>query len=855
MKLRLCLVVVLIVLASTTTLLAAPQEPKEPGAAVAVVPRLQDGEPKPYDSVITADAKSSKGVFTVHWVKNKIYYEIPASELGKDFLWATKIAKNTAGGWAGAPSGNTIVRWEKRDNRILLRVISYRSIADEKSPVAKAVAASNTNAIMAAFNIEAYGRDRSCVVDVTKLFSTEMTEFSIRERLKARGFDPTRSFIDRITAYPQNIETEATHTYTAPPDAPTGTLGRGPGHAVGSATVVMHYSMIKLPENPMRPRLGDGRVGLFAGGPVDYGQDDRKAVPLGYVSRWRLEKKDPNAEVSEPVQPIVFYIDPATPERWRPWVKKGIEDWQPVFEAAGFKNAIIAKDPPTPEEDPNWSPEDVRHSMVRWTLDRTEGGANTGRTTDPRTGELLNSVIMLYSNTVRRFEQTYFVQAAPLDPRAQRLPLPDDMGGRYMEFVVSHEVGHGIGLMHNMKSSSLYPAAKLRDKEWVHTMGHVASVMDYSFFNYVAQPEDHIDPADLIQRIGPYDKWLVMWGYKPIPGAKTPQEEKKTLDEWSRQQDTTPWFRFSAAGWWASSDPGDNVFAVGDADAVYSTGLGLKNLRRVMELLPGAVTKPGEPYDDLNAVYDRIMTQWIYELKHVAGIVGGVETQEKYAGQEGVIYVPVAKQRQEAAMTFLNQNAFQTPTFLIREDVLRRLEPVGEMERISKAQNEVLSRLLENTRLLRLIEFEAADGAKAYHPLEFLASMRKGIWSELAATDVKIDAYRRNLQRSYVEMLGQKINARTPGTEQVRPYFSDELRTLNAEVGKALTRVTDGGTRVHLLDIRAQITKSLDPKFAQAAAARPGPAAMAADSVVTGDDDPLGCGDGDVKRRIPDQQY
>src|SRR5215472_4027226 len=356
--------------------------------------------------------------------------------------------------------------------------------------------------------------------------------------------DASRSYIDRISPYPENIEVVAAHTYTksAPaPGAPAAPSNPflGSGMHPGSATVVLHYSMVKLPENPMLPRVYDDRVGYFTVSQMDYGQDEQRAPKRRYITRWRLEKKDPSAELSEPVKPIVYWIDSATPTKWIPWMKRGIEDWQPAFEAAGFKHAIIAKVAPSPEEDPDFSPEDVRHSVVRW-LPSTVENASGPHISDPRTGEILNADIQFYHNVMVLARDWYFTQVGPLDPRAQKLPLPDDLMGRLLEYVVAHEVGHTLGFQHNMKASSMYPADKIRDREWVHKMGAAPSIMDYARSNYVAQPEDKIPVEDLVPRVGPYDVWATHWGYAPIPEARTADAEKPTLDAWARQQDKTP---------------------------------------------------------------------------------------------------------------------------------------------------------------------------------------------------------------------------------------------------------------------------------------------------------------------------
>ena len=800
----------------------AQDPPPDPPAGGGRGGRPTEPEIRPYERVVTKEAKSDDGIFTVHRIKDRVLYEIPKDKLGREFLWVSQIAKTTLGaGYGGQAAGNRVVKWERRGDRILLRAVSYDVVADPKAPIARAVEAANNNPILMAFNVEAEGKDGTAVIDVTRLFTTDVTEFSGRTRVGARTFDASRSFVDRTVSFPENIEVEATHTYNNPPveagaggrGGPPAPGGRGGAPALrpGSHSVVMHYSMVLLPEKPMQPRLFDERVGYFSTATIDYSQEEHRAPQRRFITRWRLEKKDPNAAMSEPVKPIVYWIDPATPAKWIPYMKKGVESWQPAFEAAGFKNAIIAKEAPTAQQDPDWSPEDARYSVIRW-LPSTIENASGPHVHDPRSGEILETDIQFYHNVMNLARNWYFVQVGALDPRAKTLPLPDDLMGQLVQYVAAHEVGHTLGFQHNMKASSMYPAAKVRDAKWVKENGHTPTLMDYSRFNYVAQPEDRIAVEDLIPKIGPYDKWATMWGYKPIPNATTPEAEKKTLDEWAKAQDATPWLRFTTEGS-AGSDPGELTEAVGDEDAVASTTLGMKNLERVAGMLMTATTtRTGEPFNDLEEIYARLLGQWALEMNHVAAIVSGYHSQQKHIGQNGVRFTLIPKTKQEGAVKFLLENAFKTPRWAVNPEILRRIEPVGVLDRIEASQTRVLNSLLAPARMLRLVEQQAVDGSAAYAPLDFLADVRKGVFSEVyGPTAMPVDAYRRNLQRAYIETLSSRVNGAQAQSDDVRAFFRGELKTLDADLAGNGGRASDRETMMHIQDLRIQIARALDP--------------------------------------------
>ena len=612
-------------------------------------PKPKKGAILPYGKVVTKEMKTDEGLFKVHSADDTYLFEVPDTLINREMLMVTRIAKTANGiGFGGGKTNTQVLRWQRKGKKILLRVVSHNVVADTILPVHEAVVNSNFEPVLFSFPIKAFNKDTTAVViDATSLFSTDVKPLGFpqfyRSRYKISRMDKTRSYIDRVSSYPENIEVRHVKTYFASKPPSNG--------SVGSISVEMSNSMILLPKTPMKRRYFDERVGWFARGQVDYGLEDQRSKTVTYLDRWRLEVKDEDldkfkaGELVEPKKQIVYYVDRATPEVWRPYIKQGIEDWQVAFEAAGFKNAIIAKDPPSKEEDPDWSPEDVRYSVVRY-LASPIPNANGPHVSDPRSGEILESDINWYHNVMSLLRNWFFIQTAAINPEAQTIEFKDEVMGRLIRFVSSHEVGHTLGLPHNMGSSAAYPVDSLRSASFTKKFGTAPSIMDYARFNYIAQPEDK--GVALMPDIGPYDKHAIEWGYRPILD-KTAKDEKETLNKWILDRADNPMYRFGHQQAGGVVDPSSQTEDLGD-DAIKASAYGIKNLQRILPNIEKWTTKDGENYDEMATMYGQVLSQFNRYMGHVTANIGGVYEYYKTSDQEGAVYTHVAKSHQKNAL-------------------------------------------------------------------------------------------------------------------------------------------------------------------------------------------------------------
>ncbi|MBI1341507.1 MAG: DUF5117 domain-containing protein [Terrimonas sp.] len=799
--------------------------------------------PKPYQEVITKKAISDDGLFTVHKVEDKYYFEIPNSLLGKDILVVNRISKAAADmriggffGYAGDQIGQNVISFERGpEDKVFLRELSFAEYAsDSTSPMFRAVNNSNLQPIAAAFDIKAFGKDSSSlVIDVTSYIAGDNDIFffnsNLKRTLSIAALQADKSYIVSVKSYPINVEIKAVKTYGRSPAQPSAGGARG-GAPTGNLTVELNSSLVILPEKPMQARYYDDRVGYFTVGYTDYDANPQGVKSITLAKRWRLEPKDEDmekykrGELVEPKKPIIYYIDPATPKKWIPYLIQGVNDWQGAFEKAGFKNAIMAKMPPTWEEDSTWSLDDARNSAIVYKSSNIPNASGPS-IADPRSGEIMESHINWYHNVMQLIHDWYMIQAAPSDPKARKMIFDDELMGQLIRFVSSHEVGHTLGLRHNFGSSSTVPVENLRNKAWVEAHGHTPSIMDYARFNYVAQPEDNISEVGLFPRIGDYDNWAIEWGYRLFPQYHSPEEEETHINQWviDKLKNNRLWWGDGESN---RDDPRSQTEDLSD-DNVKASLYGIKNLQRILPQLTEWTKVENEDYTNLRNIYGQLAGQFNRYMGHVTRHVGGIYKTPKMVEQPGPVYELTPKADQQRAMAFLNQQLFDTPKWLINEDIYSKTGLSG-LDVIGGIQDNVLRSLTSTGTLSKLVDAEAEKGNAAYRLTDLFSDLKKGIFTELT-TKKPIDIYRRNLQKSYISRLdnilnpppaptasfgGITISGNTASVDKsdIKSVVRAQLIQLRNEARSAATAIPDAMSRYHLQDLISRIDEALDPK-------------------------------------------
>lgn len=770
------------------------------------------------DKFVKKDASVINGMTTIYKQDDKYYFAIPDALLGKDLLLVSRVSKSAAGirgdfsGYAGDQINENMLRFEKGPNdKIFLRSISTREMSQEGEPMYENLKKSSLFPIVASFDIKAWNKEKTVsIIDVTDFFlsDSELLYFGKRAKnsYKFSSQEKDKCYITDMKTFPINTEVKVVKTYAK--------------QSGGSATYEFNCSFVKLPDIPMTPRYFDERVGYFTVNYTDFDKNPQGVEVVKMITRWRLEPKPEDVEkykrgeLVEPAKKIIYYIDPSTPKKWVPYLIQGVNDWEPLFRTAGFKNAICAMEAPTPEEDSTWSLEDARHSAIVYKPSDI-ANASGPHVHDPRSGEIIESHVNWYHNVMSLLRDWYFIQCSPVDTAARKMQFDDELMGQLIRFVSSHEVGHTLGLRHNFGGTMSYTAKQLRDPEFLAKHGHTTSIMDYSRFNFVAQPGDNIPRELLFPRLGDYDFWAIEWGYRRFLDIEDPQKEIPQINKWIIEKTSNPVYLFGT-----ESSPNDPRYQAEDlgANQMETCELGIKNLQYIMDHLIDWTSEPNKGYENLRTLYSQVETQYRRYLGHVGKWIGGVYATPKKVEMEGAVYTHVEKAKQKEAMAFLNKYMFQPQTWLTPADVYNKMiiKPEIEMSNIYKRMFEYL---ISKRVMMNLIEDEIENGSKAYTVTEYFNDLNKYIWSNLSSGK-SVHIYTRSMQKAYTNALctlftGENAPLMGAGVRDNTDIMSMTYYQLT-ELQKRLkaSPATDAITKAHNTYLVKLIDQSIEKAFA-----------------------------------------
>lgn len=742
---------------------------------------------------IVDSAALDEGLFSVYKKEENYYYLIPDSLTNRDMLIVNKISQvpaplNESGINKGMNFENLVIQFTINKAQKKVYAMQYKPFVevDKDSNIAQSVADNYAKSILEYFDIVAYNADSTAVlINVNKVYDGSNTSFNNVFGMTGIGTSPIKelSYIKKIKSFPQNIVVKTFQT-TKIPAAET----------KSKLTVEVTSNLVLLPKEPMPPRFEDSRVGYFTTPRWYFNDNQHSLEKRNLVTRWRLEPKDVEqylrGELTEPVKPIVFYIDPATPEQWKKEVIAGIFDWNRAFEAAGFKNAIKAIE--VSSDDKDFDIDDVRYSVITYAAS-DKSNAMGPSVFDPRSGEIIEADVIWWHNVMTSVHSWMRVQTGMIEPKSRANIFSDKHMGESIRFVSSHEVGHTLGLKHNMGASYAYPVDSLRSASFCKQKATAPSIMDYARFNYVAQPEDGV--KDITPKIGSYDKFAINWAYRYYPEQNAHREESKLKELIAKAYEDEENHYLAQQGMRDAIDPRAQAEDLGN-DAIAASEYGLKNLKKTIPHILSWTTQAGDSYLEAGKLLNAIIGQWNIYAYHVLTNIGGVYMNNTVMGDGQQSYVYVPKSIQQRAVNYLIDNVLSYPEWLFDNEVYNYVYPVKDspkgyrgysaLSSYKNIQSYIFWDLLTNERLDRMVSNEAQNGEQAYKASALLSDLFKSLFAKTKHRK-SLSVVERATQKAFIDALIIAVD---------RSAVSKEKKTLNESKNFATELIFSGPKRI-----------------------------------------------------------